>query len=83
MKLMFYGSEFSWRKVEKKKIPLNYSLKYAPGVKSDGKFHGKYLRYSVNPTPDVFRLCRRFLVKLIFYDLEVSWRKVEKNKRFP
>ena len=26
---------------ETQKIPLNYELNYAPGVASDGKFHGK------------------------------------------
>ena len=52
---------------ETQKIPLNYALNYAPGAASDGKFHGKYLRYSVNPTPDVFRMCRRVLVNLKFY----------------
>ena len=36
---------------ETQKIPLNYALNYAPGVVSDGKFHGKYLRYSVYLTP--------------------------------
>ena len=39
---------------EKQKIPLNYALKYAPRVTSDGKFYGKYLRYSVDPSPMVF-----------------------------
>ena len=43
---------------EKQKIPLNYALKYAPGVTADGKFYGKYLCYSVNPASDVFRMCR-------------------------
>ena len=32
---------------ETQKIPLNYALNYATGAASDGKFHGKYLRYSV------------------------------------
>ena len=65
---------------EKQKIPLNYVLKYAPGVTSDGKFHGKYLRYSVNPTPNVFQMSRRVLVHLKFYGSEFSWRKVVKTK---
>ena len=26
---------------ETQRIPLNYALHYAPGVASDGKFHGK------------------------------------------
>ena len=39
---------------EIQKIPLNY----APGVASDGKFHGKYLRYSVYLTP-IFSVCVR------------------------
>ena len=58
--------------LEKQKIPLNYALKYAPVVTYDGKFHCKYLRYSVNPTLDVFRMCRRVLVKLMFYGSELS-----------
>ena len=57
---------------EKLKIPVNYAFKYAPVVTCDGKFHGKYIRYSVNPTSDVFRMCRRVLVKLMFYGSEVS-----------
>ena len=32
---------------ETQKINLNYALNYAPGEASKGKFHGKYLRYSV------------------------------------
>ena len=43
---------------ETQKIPLNYALNYAPGEASDGKFHGKYLRYSVYLTP-VFSVCVR------------------------
>ena len=39
---------------ETQKIPLNY----APEAGSDGKFQGKYLRYSVSPTPNVFRMSR-------------------------
>ena len=39
---------------ETKKIPLNY----APEARSDGKFQGKYLRYSVYLTP-VFSVCVR------------------------
>ena len=35
---------------ETQKIPLNYALKYASGVISDGKFHRKYPRYSVYPS---------------------------------
>ena len=46
---------------EKQKIPLNYALEYATGVTSDGKFYGKYLRYSVYLMP-VFSVCvRQFL----------------------
>ena len=41
---------------ETQKIPLNYALNYAPGAASDGKFHGKYLRYSVYLTPK-FSVC--------------------------
>ena len=41
---------------ETQKIPLNYALNYAPGVASDGKFHGKYLSYSVYLTPR-FSVC--------------------------
>ena len=33
-------------------------LNYAPGVASDGKFHGKYLRYSVYLAPK-FSVCVR------------------------
>ena len=65
---------------EKQKIPLNYVLKYTPGVTSDGKFYGKYHRYSVSPTPNVFQKSRRVLVNLKFYGSELSWRKVEKTK---
>ena len=36
---------------ETQKIPLNQALNYAHGVASDGKFHGKSLRYSVYLTP--------------------------------
>ena len=36
---------------ETQKIPVNYALNYAPKAGSDGKFHGKYLRYSVYLTP--------------------------------
>ena len=43
---------------ETKNIPLNYAMNYAPGVASKGKFHGKYLRYSVYLTP-VFFICVR------------------------
>ena len=43
---------------ETQKIPLNYALNYAPGVTTDGKFHGKYLRYSVY-LMSVFSLCVR------------------------
>ena len=32
---------------ETEKLPLNYALNYSPRVASKGKFHGKYLRYSV------------------------------------
>ena len=32
---------------ETQKIPLSYALNYAPKTRSDEKFHGKYLRYSV------------------------------------
>ena len=43
------------------KIPLNYALNYAPGAASDGKFYGKYLRYSVYLMP-MFSVCvREFL----------------------
>ena len=38
---------FSKEDQETQKIPLNYALNYAPGAGSDGKFHGKYLRYLV------------------------------------
>ena len=38
------------------KISLNYALNYAPGVVSNGKFFGKYLRYSVYLTP-MFSVC--------------------------
>ena len=41
---------------ETQKIPLTYALNYAPGVVSDGKFHGKYLCYSVYLTA-VFSVC--------------------------
>ena len=41
---------------ETQKIPFNYALNYAPGAASDGKFQGKYLRYSVSLTP-VFSVC--------------------------
>ena len=41
---------------ETQKIPLNYALNYAPGAVSDGKFHGKYLRYSVYVKP-MFSVC--------------------------
>ena len=44
---------------ETQKIPLNYALNYAPGVASKGKFHGKYLRYSVYLTP-MFSVCVRY-----------------------
>ena len=83
VKLKFYGSEFFGGRSRKQKIPLNYALNYAPGVTSDVKFYGKYLLYSANATLDVFRMCRRVLVKLMFYGSELSWRKVEKIKRFP
>ena len=46
---------------ETQMIPLNYALNYAPGAISDGKFHGKYLRYSVYLAPK-FSICvREFL----------------------
>ena len=38
------------------KFPLNYAINYAPGVASDGKVHGKYLRYSIYLTL-VFSVC--------------------------
>ena len=41
---------------ETQKIPLNYALNYAPRAVSDGKFHGKYLRYSVYLKP-MFPVC--------------------------
>ena len=43
---------------EKQKIPLNYALNYAPEAASDGKFHGKYLHYSVYLMP-MFSICVR------------------------
>ena len=43
---------------ETQKIPLNYALNYAPEAGSDGKFKGKYLRYSVYLTP-MFFVCVR------------------------
>ena len=43
---------------ETQKIPLNYALNYAPGVASDGKFYGKYLRYSVYRMPTFSRCVR-------------------------
>ena len=43
---------------ETQKIPLNYALNFAPEVGSDGKFKGKYLRYSVYLTP-MFFVCVR------------------------
>ena len=46
---------------EIQKIPLNYALNYAPRATSDGKFHGKYLRYLVYLTLK-FSICvREFL----------------------
>ena len=50
---IFYGEDR-----ETQKIHLNYAMNYAPGVASDGKFHGKYLRYSVYLMP-VFSVCVR------------------------
>ena len=41
---------------ETQKIRLNYVLDYGAGGACDGKFHSKYLRYSVYLTP-VFSLC--------------------------
>ena len=41
---------------ETQKIPFKYGLNYAPEAASDGKFHGKYLRYSVYLTPK-FSVC--------------------------
>ena len=43
---------------ETQKISLSCALNYAPGATSDGKFYGKYLRYSVYPTPK-FSICLR------------------------
>ena len=43
---------------ETEKIPLNYTLNYAPRVASNGNFYGKYLRYSVYLT-SVFSICVR------------------------
>ena len=43
---------------ETQKIPLNYALNYAPEAGSDGKFHAKYLRYSVYLT-SIFSVCVR------------------------
>ena len=43
---------------ETQKIPLSYALNYAPGATSDGKFHSKFLRYSVYPTTK-FSICIR------------------------
>ena len=43
---------------ETQKIPLNYALNYGPEAGSDGKFQGKYLRYSVYLSP-VFSVCVR------------------------
>ena len=43
---------------EKQKIPMTYALNFAPGAASDGKFHGKFLRYSVYLTP-MFSVCVR------------------------
>ena len=41
---------------ETQKIPMNYALNYAPEAGSDGKFYGKYLRYSVY-LKSVFSVC--------------------------
>ena len=41
---------------ETQKINLNYALNYAPGVASKGKFHGKYLPFSVYLRP-AFSVC--------------------------
>ena len=41
---------------ETQNIPLNYALNYAPEAGSYGKFHGKYLRYSVYLT-SMFSVC--------------------------
>ena len=41
---------------ETQKIPLSYALNYAVGVAFKGKFHGKYLPYSVYLRP-VFSIC--------------------------
>ena len=43
---------------ETQNFPLNYALNYAPGVVSDGKFHNKYLLYSVY-LKLVFSVCLR------------------------
>ena len=43
---------------ETQKNSLNYALNYAPEAGSDGKFHGKYLRYSVH-LAFVFFVCVR------------------------
>ena len=41
---------------ETQKIPLNYALNYAPEAGSEGKFHGKYFRYTAYLT-SVFSIC--------------------------
>ena len=45
---------FLYEDRETQKIPLNYALNYAPVAASDGKFHGKYLSYSVDLMPKFF-----------------------------
>jgi len=43
---------------ETQNIPMNFALNYAPRAASDGKFHGKYLRYSIFLT-SMFSICVR------------------------
>ena len=55
-----YEAHILWHSIfleddrETQKIPLNYAFNYAPEAGSDGKFQGKYLRYSVYLMPKFF-----------------------------
>ena len=77
--LMFYGSEFSWRKVEKNKR--------FPWITLPEWHLTENSMVSTSATPFIWCLCFLYAYvspcKPMFYGLVFSWRKIEKHKRFP
>ena len=68
---------------ERQKISLNYALNYAPGAASDGKFHGKYLRYSVYLTHKFFVCIHESLWSPCFMPRHFLGGRSREYKRFP